>query len=70
MHVDDEAVRLPRHRGDPLGPMHESYTGFRRFRGRRRIPEGAHIHRSVITRMEDRGASYASRLPQSCTIVD
>ena len=72
MHVDDEAVRLPRHRGDPLGPMNESYTGFWRFRGsrRRRTHEGARIHRSVITRMEDRGSSYAPRLPQSCTIAD
>ena len=72
MHVDDEAVRLPRHRGDPLGPMHESCTGFWRFRGsrRRRIPEGARIHRSVITRMEDRESSYVPRLPRRRTIVD
>ena len=55
-----------------LGPMHESYTGFWQLRGsrRRRIPEGARIHRSVITRMEDRESSYAPRLPRNCTIVD
>lgn len=36
----------------------------------RSIPEGARIHRSVITRMEDRESSYAPRFPRNCTIVD
>ena len=60
------------HVGDSLGPMHESYTGFWRFRGsrRHRIPEGARILRSVSTRMEDRESSYVPRLPRNCTIVD
>ena len=72
MHLDEDRRRHPRHQGDPLGTMHESFTGFWRFRGSRRrtIPEGAHVHRSVITRASDPGSSYAPRLPQSYTVVD
>ena len=72
MHLDEDALRLPRHRGDPLGKMHRSYTGFWRFRGsrRRRIPEGARIHRSVIERRDDPASRYAPRLPERYTVVD
>ena len=72
MHVDEVALRHPGHQGDPLGKMHESFSGFWRFRGsrRREIPEGARIHRSVIARRDDEESSYAPKLPENCTIVD
>ena len=72
MYLDDEALAHRRHLGDPLGKMHESFTGFWRFRGsrRRRIPEGACIHRSVITRMDHPPSRYVPNLPEVCTIVD
>ena len=72
MLVDEEALTLPRHRGDPLGTMHESFEGFWRFRGSRRrtIPNGARIHRSVVDRMSDPGSRYAPKLPKDYTVVD
>ena len=72
MSLDDEALMLPCHQGDPLATMHESFTGFWKFRGsrRRRIPEGACIHRSVITRMDHPPSEYAPKLPDVYTIVD
>ena len=72
MLVDEEALRRPRHRGDPLGRMHESLAGFWRFRGgrRRTVPEGARIHRSVIERMSDPASRYRPKLPERYEIVD
>ena len=72
LRVDEAALRFPRHQGDPLGTMHESFTGFWKFRRsrRRKIPEGAAIHRSVVTRMSDRASGYAPKLPQSYVVVD
>ena len=72
MHVHEEALRHERHRGDALGTMHDSCTGFWQFRGSRprTIPQGAHIHRSVIVRAEDKASRYAPDLPENCVIVD
>lgn len=65
MHVDEEALRLPKYQGDSLGKMHESFTGFWRCRGSRRrtIPDGALIHPSVLTRSDNEGSRYAPKLP-------
>ena len=72
MHVDEEALRHERHLGNALGTMHDSCTGFWQFRGSRprTIPDGAHIHRSVIARMNDEGSSYTPELPENRVIVD
>ena len=72
MHVDEEALQHPDHRGKARGTMHESFTGFWKFRGSRRrgIPEGARIHRSVIERMSDPESRYAPKLPEDYTVVD
>ena len=72
VHLDEKALGLPEHQGDPLGKMHESCAGFWKFRGSRRrgIPEGAHIHRSVATRMQDQALRYVPKLPEDYTIVD
>ncbi len=72
MHLDEDALADPRHQGDVLGTMHQSFSGFWRFRGSRRrvIPEGARVHRSVIVRMSDPGARYAPKLPERHTVVD
>ena len=71
LRLDEEALRHPRHQGDPLGTMHESFDGFWRFRGSRRrvIPQGARIHRSVLTRMSDPGSGYAPKLPDNHAVV-
>ena len=72
MHVDEEALRHDRHQGDALGTMHDSCTGFWQFRGSRPrvIPEGAHIHLSVITRRDHEDSGYAPELPENHTIVE
>ena len=72
MHLDEDALAHPRHQGDPLGMMHESYEGFWKLRGsrQRRIPEGARIHRSVIDRRSHPGSSYRPRLPGNMVVVD
>ena len=72
LHVDEEALRHDRHRGDALATMHDSCTGFWQFRGSRprAIPQGAHIHRSVMVRMNDEESDYAPELPTSYEVVD
>ena len=72
MNLDEDALPRSRHQGDPLGKMHESFTGFWRIRGSRRrtIPNRAYIHRSVVTRMSDPGSSYVPRLPDDYTVVE
>ena len=72
MHLDEKALALPEHRGDPLGKMHESCAGFWKFRGSRRrtIPGGARIHRSVATRMQEQALRYVPKLPEIYTFVD
>lgn len=49
---------------DPLGPLHESRTGFwKAWRpAHRQIPEGAQIHQSAIDRA--RGSDYDPKFPQ------
>ena len=64
---------LARHPPDPLGAMHDSYTGFWRMRGSRvrKIPEGAHLHRSVIERLQASTLRYRPRnLPSRYVVVD
>lgn len=58
---------------NPHGKGHRSDTGFWRIRGRgaREIPEGARLHRSVITRMEDAANAYRpENLPEEYVVVD
>ena len=64
---------LARRPPDPLGQMHDSYTGFWRMRGsrRRRIPEGARLHRSVVERLNDKAIGYHPKnLPSQYVVVD
>ena len=71
MEIDADALAAPEHRGDPLGELHDSFTGLWKLRGsrRRRIPEGARIHRSVLERRDAPDANYLPRLPESYEIV-
>ncbi|UCE88690.1 MAG: DUF2235 domain-containing protein [Pseudomonadota bacterium] len=50
----------PHEAGTPPGKFHESYAGFWRFRGsrRRKLPDGANIHKSVIDRIENAANKY------------
>ena len=56
---------------DPLGELHESRAGFWRVwrPAIRKIPEGAKIHRSVLTRMQEK-KDYKPILPSNYTAVD
>ncbi len=68
-----DRTELASRRADPLGVMHQSYTGLWKARGRRtrKIPEGARIHRSVFERLESSGARYHPKnLPAHPVIVD
>ncbi len=67
----DEA-RLAKSVPDPHGKIHESYSGFWKFRGskRRTIPEGACIHQSVIERRDQASNDYEpGNLPADFTVV-
>lgn len=71
LRIDHRA--LARRRADPLGKIHNSYTGFWRMRGSRvrKIPEGACLHRSVVERLEHSATGYAPRnLPSDYVVVD
>lgn len=57
---------------NPHDIMHESYSGFWRFRGRhvRKIPDGARIHASVKERMRKRSNQYKPKnLPKNYKVV-
>lgn len=57
--------------GDPLGPIHESYTGLWKIWRpvTRQIPEGAKIHKSVIDRMQAL-PEYSPPLPNNYVVVE
>ncbi|MGD9000123.1 MAG: DUF2235 domain-containing protein [Granulosicoccaceae bacterium] len=58
----------PHEAGDPPGKFHESFSGFWRFRGsrRRKLPDGANIHKTVIERIENAANKYRpANLPDS-----
>lgn len=58
---------------DPHGEIHESYAGFWKIRGsyRRKIPEGALIHPSVVERTKKVSNKYAPKnLPANYHVVD
>ncbi len=69
--VDDALVAtMP---GDHNDKIHESYSGFWKFRGsrRRNIPEGALIHKSVFDRMGNAANKYKPKnLPEDYVVVD
>lgn len=59
--------------GNPHDIKHESYSGFWKFRGthKRKIPEGALIHKSIIDRMKKASNNYHPKnLPKSYSIVE
>lgn len=71
MVVDDAGVAALQ--SNPHGKIHESYSGFWKFRGSRtrKIPEGAWIHRSVFDRKDNAGNKYKPKnLPENFKIVD
>jgi uncharacterized protein (DUF2235 family) len=69
--VDDDLVAaMP---GDYNDKIHESYSGFWKFRGSRarKIPEGALIHKSVFDRMGNPENKYKPKnLPEDYSVVD
>lgn len=67
---DELASTMP---GDHNDKIHESYTGFWKFRGsrRRKIPEGSLIHKSVFNRMSNPANKYKPKnLPDDYSIVE
>jgi len=69
----DETKLSTQFRGNPSDKIHESYSGFWKFRRsrRRKIPDGAHIHESVKARIDDPRNNYKPRnLPNNPTYVD
>lgn len=71
LEVDEN--KLARFHADPHDKMHESFSGFWKFRGSRvrTIPDGALIHRSVIDRMGNPTNRYKPKnLPDNYTVVD
>ena len=71
LRIDRSALdrRIP----DPHGRIHQSFNGFWKMRGtrRRKTPEDARIHRSVIERQERPDNGYRPHnLPATCTVVD
>jgi len=69
--VDDALVAsMP---GDHDDEIHESYSGFWKFRGSRarKIPEGALIHKSVFDRIRNQANKYKPKnLPDDYSIVE
>jgi uncharacterized protein (DUF2235 family) len=69
--IDDNLVAtMP---GDHNDKIHESYSGFWKFRGSRtrKIPEGSLIHKSVFDRMSNAANKYKPKnLPEDYTVVD
>ena len=55
-----DASRLAGYACDPHDTLHQSYTGFWKFRGQRtrKIPAGAKIHDSVFVRMDNPANTY------------
>ena len=63
---------LAARRPDPHDVLHPSLAGFWKMRGRRKrkIPEGARLHRSVVERMDDQGNGYGpDNLPAGYEVV-
>ena len=64
--IDEARASQPQYKGNPHeagippGKFYESYSGFWRFRGsrRRKLPDGAKIHKSVIERIENAANKY------------
>ncbi len=69
--IDDALVAtMP---GDHNDKIHESYSGFWKFRGSRarKIPEGALIHKSVIDRVNNPANKYKPKnLPDDYSVVE
>lgn len=64
--------RLQNYVGNPHGAIHESYSGFWKFRGsrQRKIPDGAKLHQSVIDRINNAANKYKPKnIPQDYTTM-
>ena len=69
--IDDNLVTSMQ--GDHNDKIHESYSGFWKFRGSRsrKISEGSLIHQSVFDRMSNAANKYKPKnLPEDYTVVD